>query len=115
MEGTGFSIPINKVREIMHDLSQGKEIQHGYVGISLATCNPEWARRQNSRLSIGKEPIPELTGALVHKVYPRTPAEKGGLVSGDVITAVDDTGVQSSDDARKLIDKATVGRVSGAV
>ena len=111
MEGTSFAIPINRVREIMYDLADGKEVQHGYLGISLATCTPEWARKNNlatSKSAVAPQ-IPEVTGALVHKVFPRTPAEKGGLHAYDVIVQVNGKKVSSSDDARKLIDSAPVG------
>jgi S1-C subfamily serine protease len=107
MEGTSFAIPMNRVREIMYDLADGKEVHHGYLGISLATCTPEWARTNNA---IPDSPrIPEVHGALVHKVFPKTPAEKGGLRPNDVILKVNGKSVESSDDTRRLIDGAPVG------
>lgn len=115
MEGTSFAIPINRVREIMYDLADGKQIHHGYLGISLATCSPDWARRNNaavSKLESDLPYIPEVHGALVHKVFPRTPAEKGGLRQNDVILEVNGKSVQTSDDTRRLIDEAPVGVVS---
>jgi S1-C subfamily serine protease len=112
MEGTSFSIPINRVREIMYELAQGREIQHGYLGISLATCTPDWARQNNAKLDAEQFRIPEVHGALVHKVFPRTPAEKGGLRASDVIIKVGEKDVLSSDDARRFIDRAAVGEVS---
>jgi S1-C subfamily serine protease len=113
MEGTSFAIPINRVREIMYDLAEGREIPHGYLGISLATCTPDWARKTNLATAKIKDAhrIPEVHGALVHKVFPRTPADKGGVQANDVILRVDGKEVQSSDDARRLIDVAPVGKV----
>eukprot|EP00522_Entomoneis_paludosa_P000908 CAMPEP_0172471848 /NCGR_PEP_ID=MMETSP1065-20121228/68029_1 /TAXON_ID=265537 /ORGANISM="Amphiprora paludosa, Strain CCMP125" /LENGTH=859 /DNA_ID=CAMNT_0013229963 /DNA_START=169 /DNA_END=2748 /DNA_ORIENTATION=- len=126
MEGTSFAIPINRVQEIMHDLAQGKCVQHGYLGISLATCTPDWAQQQNNNhiqdhteSPSPENPeikrrqfqrIPEVYGALVHKVFPQTPAERGGLRTNDVILEIDGRIVQSSDDARRLIDRAPVGQ-----
>ena len=114
MEGTSFAIPINRVREIMDDLANGQQIHHGYLGISLATCSPEWARKNNAvsrKVSIDTPVIPEVHGALVHKVFPRTPAEKGGLRTNDVILRVNGKNVQTSDETRRLIDIAPVGVV----
>lgn len=71
MEGTSFAIPINRVRDIMHELAAGREIHHGYLGISLATCTPEWARQNNAKMSQNTVQIPEVHGALVHKVFPK--------------------------------------------
>jgi len=111
MEGTSFAIPINRVREIMYDLAEGKQVHHGYLGISLATCTPEWARKNNAaNLKVPEaERIPEVHGALVHKVFPRTPAEQGGLRPNDVVLQVNGKKVSSSDDTRRLIDGAPVG------
>lgn len=114
MEGTSFAIPINRVRDIMIDLAAGRPVHHGYLGISLATCTPEWARQNNNlraETTVASGPlIPEVHGALVHKVFPRTPAEKGGVRENDVLLAIDSKPVKSSDDARRLIDGADVGR-----
>jgi S1-C subfamily serine protease len=111
MEGTSFSIPINRVREIMHDLADGKAVQHGYLGISLATCTPEWARQNNLKTPPdATTQIPEVRGALVHKVFPSTPAERGGLRENDLVLEIAGRKVESSDDARRLIDLAPVGQ-----
>jgi S1-C subfamily serine protease len=110
MEGTSFAIPINRVREIMHELAEGRAVHHGYLGISLATCTPDWARQNNARAASGSPLIPEVQGALVHKVFPRTPAEKGGLRENDVVLEIDGRKIKSSDDARRYIDGAAVGR-----
>jgi S1-C subfamily serine protease len=109
MEGTSFAIPINRVREIMHDLSEGQHIEHGYLGLGLASCTPNWAR-QNNEDSGGSNNIPEVYGAIIHRVFPKTPAETGGLRANDIILEIGDTKVQSSEDARRLIDLAPVGK-----
>ncbi|KAL7567714.1 hypothetical protein ACA910_012049 [Epithemia clementina (nom. ined.)] len=134
MEGTSFAIPINRVREIMYDLALGKEVHHGYLGISLTTCTPDWAHQQNlnnmnqlqqrhqlkqyalfdddehEEAHYPPNHIPEVHGAMVHKVFPETPAESGGLKMHDIILEIGGIKVRSSDDARRLIDKAPVGK-----
>jgi S1-C subfamily serine protease len=109
MEGTSFAIPINRVQAIMHDLAAGKEIHHGYLGLGLATCTPEWAKQQNHQNRGNTNAIPEVYGAIVFKVYPKTPAEQGGLRENDIILDIGSQKVKSADDARKLIDLAPVG------
>ena len=111
MEGTSFAIPVNRVRAIMNDLAEGRDINHGYLGISLATCTPDWARQNNANLKDTKAHIPEVYGAIVNNVFPRTPAEEGGLQSNDVVLTIGGKRIQSSDDARRLIDGAPVGEV----
>lgn len=111
MEGTSFAIPINRVRDIMNDLADGKEIRHGYLGLGLATCTPDWARQNNADTNSdgSNSAIPEVYGAIVFKVYPRTPAEQGGLRENDIILEIGKAKVKSAEDAKKLIDLAEVG------
>jgi S1-C subfamily serine protease len=111
MEGTSFAIPINRVREIMSDLSEGRQIQHGYLGLGLATCTPDWARQNNADSNGSQASIPEVYGAIIHKVFPRTPAESGALKENDIILQIGTQQVRSAEDARRLIDLAPVGQV----
>jgi S1-C subfamily serine protease len=111
MEGTSFAIPIDRVREILQPLKEGRAVHHGYLGISLATCTPAWARQSNLRLPNDASSFPEVHGAVVHKVFPRTPAERGGVRENDVIVEIDGKPIRSSDDARRFIDTADVGKV----
>ncbi|GKY92778.1 hypothetical protein MPSEU_000247600 [Mayamaea pseudoterrestris] len=110
MEGTSFAIPVNRVRDIMHDLAEGRQVQHGYLGISMATCTPDWAR-QNNLQADGSLHLPEVHGALVAKVFPRTPADRGGLRENDVVIQIGTKRVMTSDDARRMIDEAPVGEI----
>lgn len=109
MEGTSFAIPINRVREIMSDLAEGREIHHGYLGLGLATCTPDSARQENLEAKNRGPHVPEVYGAIVHKVFPKTPADIGGIKENDVILEIGQNPVQSADDARRLIDLAPVG------
>ena len=120
MEGTSFAIPINRVRDIMHDLSNGQEIRHGYLGCQLTTCTPDWARENNAEIREDAQPnnlhpqrqqhkIPEVYGALVHKIYGKSPVHLGGLKEQDIIQKIGMENVKSASDASRLIDLATPG------
>ena len=108
MEGTSFAIPINRVRDIMHDLSDGKEIRHGYLGCQLTSCTPDWARENNadSAGSSRTSSIPEVYGAFVHKIYGKSPAHLGGLKEHDIIQLIGSETVRSASDASRIIDLA---------
>lgn len=110
MEGTSFSIPINKVQEILHDLSTGVPVHHSYIGASMADCTPTWARKLNNNNKDMGWKIPEVHGALVSKVHPDSPAAAAGLQMNDVIVDVAGTKITSSDDASRFIDRAPVGK-----
>ena len=83
-EGLGFALPINDVKEILSDL-----IEHGYVtgkpylGIQVSAVD-EQAQRYG---------IP--AGAVVEYVAEGSCAQKAGLQVNDIITAIDDTAVDS--------------------
>ncbi|GAX16229.1 hypothetical protein FisN_3Hu289 [Fistulifera solaris] len=112
MAGTTFSIPINRIRHIIDSLSQGREVQHGYLGLSVMKCTPAWARQINAKLiDSSSYRAPEIHGVFVQTVHPFTPAEKGELRLGDVIIEVGGEGVQVPDDLRRFIDRAAVGEV----
>ena len=85
VEGLGFGIPINDVKQMISDL-----IKHGYVtgkpymGIQMQSV-PQDAQKYGVS-----------AGAYVTSVASGSAAEKAGLQQGDIIVAVDDTTVDSS-------------------
>ena len=54
--------------------------------------------------------LPEVTGALVVRVVPDTPAAEAGLRRGDVIVQVDDAPVTSADELQTLVENSRVGQ-----
>lgn len=109
MEGTSFAVPINKVKAIMYDLADGKHINHGYVGISMASLTPDLARQNNADPNSPNGVIPEVNGVVVTRVYPKTPAQEGGLRRLDVVVEIDGQPVERADDAQRMIDGAAIG------
>ena len=83
-EGLGFALPINDVKEIINEL-----IEHGYV-----TGKPYLGIQVNvvdERLQAYGIPA----GAVVEYVAEGSCAQKAGLQVNDIITAIDDTAVDS--------------------
>jgi len=110
MEGTSFAVPINKVKAIVEDLALGRHIDHGYIGVSMVTLTPNLARQSNSDPNSPSGFIPEIDGVVITKVYPKTPAEGGGLRRLDVVTEIGGQRVERADDAQRIIDGAVVGK-----
>ncbi len=75
--GAGFAIPSQIVRATTEQLIQHGKVEHGYLGIGMNDVTPENAHFFN---------LEEARGAIVSQVTPDSPASRGGLQQGDVIT-----------------------------
>ncbi len=78
--GIGFAIPANMARQIMQDLVDDGTVTRGFLGVMIQDVNPTLAKEFD---------LKDTKGALVSDVTPKSPAEKAGLKSGDVITELD--------------------------
>ena len=99
VEGIGFAIPINDVKDMVTDF-----IEHGYVtgrpSVGVLMDNVS----QDATLRYG---IP--AGAYITAVLPGSCAETSGLKPGDIVTAVDDTAVTSSEQLKSAIKNYKAG------
>eukprot|EP00871_Galdieria_phlegrea_P002634 jgi/Galph1/3371/GphlegSOOS_G2020.1 len=109
-EGIGFAIPIDRAKAITDALSRGKKIQHPFIGIQMSTITPELAR-QNNEDPNAPLLIPEVEGALIVRILPKTPAAEAGLRRFDVIQAVDGHTVKSAKEIQYYVDNVKVGQV----
>ncbi len=73
-QGLGFAVPINIAKKIMNDLLKYGKVIRGWLGVYIEDISPEIAQKFGVK-----------HGVLVTKVMSGSPAEKGGLKSGDVI------------------------------
>jgi S1-C subfamily serine protease len=107
--GIGFAIPINKAKAIYPQLAKGQKVPHPYLGIRMATLTPRVAKENNSDPNSPMQ-LPEIEGVLVVQVLPNTPAEAGGLRSGDVITAIESQPIVSAEQLQRLVERSQVGQ-----
>jgi serine protease Do len=91
-QGLGFATPINTAKRLLPQLRQGK-VTRGYLGMGIIDLTDD-ARS-------GFELPPDAHGALVQTVEPGLPAEKAGVMPGDLIIAADGHPIASN---RALID-----------
>ena len=86
--GIGFAIPANMVRVVVASArTGGSMVKRPWLGARLQAVTPEIAE------SIGlKRPA----GALVAQVTAKSPAERGGLRTGDLIVALDGQEIEDS-------------------
>jgi serine protease Do len=100
-QGVGFAIPANLARDVMQSLREKGRVVRGYIGASVQTLTPELAEA----MKLKGQP----TGALVGEVAPKTPSEKAGMKTGDVITAVNGKKISDPRELRLMIGSMAPG------
>jgi serine protease Do/serine protease DegQ len=98
--GIGFAIPINMVKNVTDQLLKFGAVKRGVLGVNIYTLTPDIAR------SLG---LTKVRGALVSEVVGGSAAEKAGVRTGDVITAVNGQSVKSNAELRNVIGLLRVG------
>ncbi|WP_218082745.1 trypsin-like peptidase domain-containing protein [Anthocerotibacter panamensis] len=108
-EGIGFAIPINKAREIAYKLIKDGKVIRPYVGVSMVGLTPEILEQMKEDPDF-KLPIPSTAkGVYVREVVKGSPAEKGGVLKGDIIIAVDDKEVLDARAVQDAVGNRKVG------
>ena len=92
-QGIGFAIPINMAKELLPQLKTGK-IVRGWLGIMIQDITPELAK------SFG---LMHSNGVLVSDVVKDSPADKAGLLSGDVILRFDGKEIENAHKLSQLV------------
>src|SRR5438067_1931641 len=100
-QGVGFAIPANLARQVMQSLRDKGRVVRGYIGASVQTLTPELA----DAMKFKGQP----TGGLVGEVTPKSPSEKAGMKTGDVITAVNGKKISDARELRLMIGSMAPG------
>ena len=99
-KGIGFAIPIDAVRDVVPQLLATGHVSRGRIGVVVQGMDDDLAK------AVG---LDHPHGALVEDVESGSPAEKGGIRSGDVIVAVDGQDVPHSEDLPRLVARHAPG------
>ena len=91
--GIGFAIPINSAKFVIEQLLAKGRVSYGYLGVAPKTVSPQAA----SALGV-------TYGALIDQdPTANSPADKAGLLVGDVVTAVGNKAIHNEAELRILI------------
>lgn len=99
-QGIGFAIPSKLASGIINQLRASGEVTRGWMGVAIQDITPELAEYYN---------LHEKSGVLVAKVYKNDPADRAGILPGDIITHVKGDRVKSSRDLSSAIAGLGVG------
>ena len=92
-----LAVPASTIERVVETLlSGGGRVPHGYLGVALQALAP--AREGDPR------------GAIVLGVEPGAPADRGGIIVGDILLALDGTPIGDSDDVHARLGAGSVGR-----
>ena len=92
-QNLGFAVPINMVKEVLPSVKAKGRPDMGWLGVDAQSLTPEIAE------ALG---MTEPVGAIVRSVVKGSPAEKAGLLRGDVIVEMD---------GKKILDPAELPRM----
>lgn len=99
--GIGFAIPVNTAKNVLEQLKKHKKIKRGFIGVQIVPLTEEYA----SELG-----LKDNSGALVGQVTDNGPADKGGIVQGDVILTVNGNAIKNFGDLIAEVENTQIGK-----
>jgi len=99
--GLGFAIPIDRAKKAIEDLIGKGKVEYGWLGILMF----ELDKASAAELGLdGKK------GAFVSEVYLGSPAQKSGILPGDVIVKANGADVKADGDIMRLVSDMPAGQ-----
>lgn len=105
--GIGFAIPINLVKNIVKELSQGGSIGVAWLGVSFADANDPNIQ------TLLKNHFPDTQipkqGVVLARIMRGGPASEAGLMAGDILTSINGRPIRGTSDVEQFMRKAKAG------
>ncbi len=102
-QGICFAVAANTVTFALTEILRHGRVRRGSIGIGAGTTTVP--RRIALRLGLAQK-----TAATILAVEPKSPADEAGLLTGDMIVALDGRPVTGVDDIVRLLDAGSIGR-----
>lgn len=99
-QGIGFAIPINSAKECANEIIKHGMMIRPWLGVSGLDITKEVSAYYD---------LPVEKGVLVARVIPDSPADRAGIVSGDIILEFDGATINDAEDLRTEIQKRKAG------
>ncbi|HDZ61541.1 MAG TPA: DegQ family serine endoprotease [Nitrospirae bacterium] len=101
-QGIGFAIPSNMAKDVIDSLIKTGKVIRGWLGVSIQPINTELAKQFD---------LEEEYGALVADVIEGSPAEKAGIMRGDVIVEFNNIKVDEPYNLRNTVAGTSPGDI----
>lgn len=98
--GISFAVPIDEALRVSDQLKASGKVTRGRIGVQIGEVTKEVAE------SLG---LTKAQGALVQRVEPGGPAEKGGLEAGDIILKFNGTTIDKPSDLPRMVGSTKPG------
>ncbi|MCI5160052.1 MAG: PDZ domain-containing protein, partial [Candidatus Electrothrix sp. AUS1_2] len=98
--GIGFAIPINMAKSVEEQLRSNGKVTRGWLGVAIQDMNEDLAQS----FGVGKA-----EGILVAEVTKGSPAEKAGILQGDILLSLNGAKLIDAADLRNRIAMITPG------
>ena len=99
--GVSFAIPAETLSNVYKQLKKDGKVKRGWLGVYIQEVDKDLA------ISFG---LDKPRGAVVAKILDKSPAQKSGLMQGDVILSFDNKDVNKSKDLPLLVGSTEVNR-----
>jgi serine protease Do len=96
-QGIGFAVPINMARKIMRNLIDKGTVSRGWLGVGIQDVSQDLAKEFQ---------LKNTNGSLITGVMQGTPAQKGGMLKGDVVIRINEKSIRDSNHLRNEIANA---------
>jgi S1-C subfamily serine protease len=97
------TIPISTINRVVNQLLEAGHIRRGYLGVGMQPVRlPEALKQQMNLQSSG--------GAIAVNVEPNGPADKAGVLLGDVLVVFDGTPINDTYDVLAMLGPESVGK-----
>ncbi|WP_071189615.1 HhoA/HhoB/HtrA family serine endopeptidase [Trichormus sp. NMC-1] len=107
-QGLGFAIPIETAARIANELFTKGKADHPFLGIEMTDLSPAKKQQLNQ---INKLNIQPDVGVVIKEVLKNSPAQKAGLLPGDVIQKINGKAVKITAQVQKIVESSTVGDI----
>jgi serine protease Do len=99
-QGIGFAVPSNMARLVMDQIMKQGKIVRGWLGVTIQEMTPELSHKFG---------LKDSKGALVGDISKDSPAEKAGIIRGDVIIEFNGKEVTGVAHLRNMVAQTRVG------
>lgn len=107
-QGLGFAIPIETAQKVANQLFDKGRAEHPFLGVQMVTLSPQMRNKISQETDLK---ITQNQGVLIVRVLEKSPAEKAGLLAGDIIEKIGDLTVQDTSAVQQIIESNEVGVV----